>query len=273
MRTKHWKLLCIQCVSTKHDACEAAENGGGGVRVRGGEEEREAQPEHHWLCWRKTRSTGIGWKETHVTASEGELWRCSAELWGRTFARSFHRELSHYLLCTENRDSSVESCSSPSTPRLLWSLCRSHELFAPASLGQHVHLQPAQWLHDGPPEAWASPASSTCLHRPGQVTYSRAYTCSHFPCPREEAPAGPVRRGGLLQLHHQRCEADGCLGRASGAESCHDSEEVQDSPDYWRATTRVVRQFVALLSLISIIGCFLILNVISVTTPLKIVVR
>lgn len=191
---------------------------------------------------------GLAEAECSVTASEGELWGCSTELGGNTFTGSLQWELSHYQLYTHNRDSSTEPLSTPCcslTPLPSLSLCCSHELFAPASLGQHLHLQPAQWLHDRPSEAWATSASSTCLHHPCQVSYSRAHTSGHFPGSGEETSDFSVHQRGLLQLHHQRCQADCCLSRAGGADPSHDTQEVQDPPGDWWTTTGVVRRHVA----------------------------
>lgn len=196
------------------------------VRVEWGEDERRKERQSlSIICdgWAKHSVRGLAEGECSVTASEGELWGCSTELGGSTFTGSLHWELSHYQLYTENRDSLAESFSTPSAYWLFCSLSRSHELSASASLGQHVHLQPAQWLHDRPPEAWPTSASSTCLSHPCQVSYNRAHTSSHFPCTREETSASSDHRSRLLQLHHQRCQADSCLSRASGADPSHDT--------------------------------------------------
>lgn len=196
------------------------------------------EAEHHVLCLRKTARKGIGcWRLASLTGREGSedaLW-----LW----------EGIHTLgVCTEtptclhqpHAQTWESSAGSFSTPRAHRSFC-SHELSAPSSLGQHFHLQPAQWLHDRPSEARSSSASSTCFLYRRQVPHIWARTASRFPCSWEKTSAFTVSRIGLLQLHHKRCEADSRLSRARGADPSHDAQEVQDSPCDRRTTAGVVR--------------------------------
>lgn len=113
--------------------------------------------------------------------------------WEGIHSRGVCIESSAISSCTLRTGTPLQNCFP-----LLRSLSCSHELFATPSLRQHIHLQPAQWLHDRSPEARASSASSTCLQRPCQVSYSWAYSSSHFSCSGQETPADSVHRSGFL---------------------------------------------------------------------------
>lgn len=107
----------------------------------------------------------------------------------------------------------------------------SHELPAPASVGQHLHLQPAEWLHVRPAEtrpSSAPPAGTSLSARSG------------VPGPGQESrPSAGV---GLLQLHQQCGEADGRLGGAGGADArVHAGQEPQDPAGHRWSPARLVR--------------------------------
>ena len=192
----------------KHDACEAAENGGGVRQAGRHASERE---------WRGERRRGGRRGTARASFAMGE----ESIVWGDWLSRSvasppvrgssedapLNWEGIHSLgVCIErsaitsckDRDSAAEAFSTPSALLLFSSLSCSHELSASSSLGQHVHLQPAQWLHARSPEAWPCSASFTCHQHPCQVSHSWAHTSSHFPCSGEETPAISFHQRWLL---------------------------------------------------------------------------
>lgn len=106
-----------------------------------------------------------------------------------------------------------------------------HELPAPASVGQHLHLQPAEWLHVRPAETRppsAPPAGASLSTRSGGSGPGQ-----------ESRPAAAVRLG-LLQLHQQCGEADGRLGWAGGARVLA-GQEPEDPAGHRRSPARLVR--------------------------------
>ena len=185
-------LFSMRWIKKKHDACEAAENGGGVRQAGRHASERE---------WRGERRRGGRRGTARASFAMGE----ESIVWGDWLSRSvasppvrgssedapLNWEGIHSLgVCIESsaitsckdRDSAAEAFSTPSALLLFSSLSCSHELSASSSLGQHVHLQPAQWLHARSPEAWPCSASFTCHQHPCQVSHSWAHTSSHFPC-------------------------------------------------------------------------------------------
>lgn len=115
---------------------------------------------------------------------------------------------------------SEPSFSRPPEPRL--SPARpDDELSAAQALGQQLHRQPAQWLHDGPAAAGPAAAAAAAalgllgarLGLPGRGASAAAAVGAP---PAAAAAAAAVCGQQLLQLPVQRREADGGLGRVGG---------------------------------------------------------
>lgn len=107
-----------------------------------------------------------------------------------------------------------------------------HELSTPTPLRQQFHLQPSQWLHDGPPAARSAAA------KPRGVSGARGEA------PPRQPDAACGRGVRVLLLHLQRREADDGRGgghAVGGGGPCRRVRQQQDPPGHRRPADRLVR--------------------------------